>query len=75
MQSSNFHLMKSFFSRSRSKGIAKDELAGNTEEGQHYGLDLLYDGADVDHPDVDFVAVHGLRGHPIKSFTDDENGC
>ena len=67
--------VKDLFSRSRSKGIAKDDLARNTDKGQSYGLSLLYDGADVDHPDVDFVAVHGLRGHPLKSFTDDETGC
>ena len=61
--------------RSRSKSIDKGDLTRNTAEGPRYGLNLLYDGADVDHPDVDFVAVHGLGGHPLKSFTDDETGC
>ena len=48
---------------------------GNSTEDPLYGLNLLYDGADGDHPDVDFVAVHGLGGHPLKSFTDAETGC
>ena len=39
------------------------------------GLQLLYDGSDANHPDVDFVAVHGIYGHPLRSFTDAETGC
>lgn len=68
-------MLKDRFSRSRSKSIDKEDLARNSTEGSRYGLNLLYDGADIDHPDVDFVAVHGLGGHPLKSFTDDETGC
>ena len=67
--------LKNFFSRTRRKSIDKEGLTRDSAEGPRYGLNLLYDGADVDHPDVDFVAVHGLGGHPLKSFTDDETGC
>lgn len=39
----------------------------------------LYDGKAVGHVGesggVDIVAVHGLRGHPIRSFTDPSTGC
>ena len=67
--------LKSVFSRSRRKSIDKEDQAGNSAEGPRYGLNLLYDGLDVDHPDVDFVAVHGMNGHPLRSFTDAETGC
>ncbi len=51
------------------------ELDDPTKDGPQDGLQLLYDGADPHHPDVDFVAVHGVGGHPVKSFTDAETGC
>ena len=67
--------LKQTVSRSRRESIDKGDLGQDSAEDPRYGLNLLYDGADVDHPDVDFVAVHGLRGHPLKSFTDAETGC
>ena len=67
--------LKNFFSRTRRKSIDKEDLTRNSAEGPRYGLNLLYDGLDVDHPDVDFVAVHGMNGHSLRSFTDAETGC
>lgn len=70
--------MRRLLRRSRRKSIDKEDKedqARNSAEGPRYGLNLLYDGLDVDHPDVDFVAVHGMNGHPLKSFTDAETGC
>ena len=55
--------------------IDQENLAQSSKDGSQYGLEVLYNGADADHPDVDFVAVHGMDGHPIKSFTDTETGC
>ncbi|KAK0508752.1 hypothetical protein JMJ35_009028 [Cladonia borealis] len=44
------------------------------------GLRLLYDGAITEEArarecDVDIVAVHGLNGGPLSSFTDASTGC
>ncbi|MCJ1404370.1 hypothetical protein MMC11_007595 [Xylographa trunciseda] len=55
--------------------IDQTNLARSSSDDQNYGLQLLYDGADADHPDVDFVAVHGIGGHPLRSFTNAETGC
>ena len=55
--------------------IDQDKLAPGSSSAEDYGLVLLYDGAHPDHPDVDFVAVHGLGGHVLKTFTDAETGC
>lgn len=48
-----------------------------------YGLQLIYDGTKAlekegdasDKGGVDIVAVHGLNGHPLLSFTDASTGC
>lgn len=55
--------------------IGRGNLERSFTDGYNYGLQLLYDGADADHPDFDFVAVHGLGGHPLRSFTHAETGC
>ena len=55
--------------------IDQGNLERSFADGNNYGLQLLYDGADADHPDFDFVAVHGIGGHPLKSFTHAETGC
>ncbi len=55
--------------------IDQRNLAQSSTNDSKYGLNLLYDGADADRPDVDFVAVHGIGGHPLNSFTDGETGC
>ena len=49
--------------------------ARSSTDRPEYGLQLLYDGADAEHPDIDFVAVHGIGGHPLQSFTNAETGC
>lgn len=53
----------------------------NEEVGQ-FGLTLLYNGLPLQDNDplqnlgaFDIVAVHGLQGHPVKSFTEASNGC
>lgn len=61
--------MKILFSRFKKQPLEVED--GPSGDGLH----LLYDGAKTDHPDVDFVAVHGMGGHPIRSFTDAETGC
>ena len=38
-------------------------------------LQLLYDGTEAGQPDIDFVAVHGMNGDPVQSFTDAETRC
>lgn len=55
--------------------IKQEKLAPALSSPKNHGLVLLYDGADPDHPDVDFVAVHGIGGHSLKTFTDAESGC
>ena len=74
--------IKKFFSRKKKEHPKFDELTINqgglaprSTEGPKYGLQLLYDGADAGHRDIDFVAVHGMGGHPLQSFTNAETGC
>lgn len=74
--------IKNFFSRKKKEHPKFDELTINqgglvqrSTEGPKYGLQLLYDGADAGHRDIDFVAVHGMGGHPLQSFTNAETGC
>ena len=78
--------IKNIFSREKKKEHPKfDELTINQgglaprstegKEGPKYGLQLLYDGANAGHRDIDFVAVHGMGGHPLQSFTNAETGC
>lgn len=55
--------------------IDQGNLARGSADGPKYGLQLLYNGADADQPDVDFIAVHGMGGHPLKTFTHAETGC
>ena len=73
---------KNLFSRKRKEHPKFDELTINqgglareSTEDPKYGLQLLYDGADAGHRDIDFVAVHGMGGHPLQSFTNAETGC
>ena len=55
--------------------VDQGNLARGSADGPKYGLQLLYNGADADQPDVDSIAVHGMGGHPLKTFTDAETGC
>lgn len=55
--------------------INQGGLARRSRGGPKYDLQLLYDGADAGHRDIDFVAVHGMSGHPLQSFTNAETGC
>ncbi len=55
--------------------IDQEDLTRSSKDVPQHGLQVLYDGADPDHPDVDFVVVHGMGGHPVKSFTNAEIGC
>ena len=64
--------IKNLLSRKKKGYPESDEL---TIDQETYGLQLLYDGTGVDRHDIDFVAVHGMGGHPIRSFTDAETGC
>lgn len=63
------------FSRKKKEHPKSDDLAIRSKYGPKYGLQLLYDGADAGHHDIDFVAVHGMGGHQLKSFTNAETGC
>ena len=74
--------IKNLFSRKKKEHLKSDELTINqgdlaptSTEGPKYGLQLLYDGADAAHRDIDFVAVHGMAGHPLRTFTNAETGC
>ena len=53
--------------------LAVDMSSINNRFGGH--LQLLHDGAEAGQPDIDFVAVHGMGGDPVQSFTDAETGC
>lgn len=55
--------------------IDQVNLERSFTDDPNYGLKLLYDGADASYSDVDFVAVHGMKGHPLDTFTDVETGC
>lgn len=75
--------IKNVFSRKKKEhpkfdeltSIDQGDLAQRSTDGPKYGLQLLYDGADAGHRDIDFVAVHGVGGHPLQSFTNAETGC
>jgi hypothetical protein len=55
------------------------------QEEKRYGLNVIYDGTEkitvngttsdyLEEGAIDIVAVHGLNGHPSKSFTDELTG-
>ena len=74
--------MKKYLSRRKkqSPGVDKPTVdqgdpARAPPETPQLGLQLLYDGTDANHPDVDFIAVPGMVGHPLYSFTDAGTGC
>lgn len=67
---------------SRTNANTEVKSQKSNEEVDQLGLTLLYDGlhpqGDGQHeePDAfDIIAVHGLQGHPVKSFTNASNGC
>jgi hypothetical protein len=64
--------------------VSTSSLSSSSQQQQErHGLHVLFDGTgkfplDTSPPEesaVDIVAVHGLGGHPLMSFTDASTGC